>query len=209
MMRGPRPIRRGLALAELIIGMAITALIGLAVATTLVSVGQGLTYSREARSALQRAYTAHTRVRAYFDPGLCVLEEQGKTGFALWLHDGRANGAVNLSELRVFWYDFDEGVLTVEWVEFPEDWDAELIALTDVELLDGADYFQEMLTQRALGRTSTARLVDGLADVRLEYDAVSVEDAQRLRFTMSVTLNEEEAHDVLLALALPNHRTPT
>ena len=208
MSRTRQPTRRGLALAELLIGIAITGVIGLAVATTLVSVGQGLTWSREARSALQRAYTAHSRVRAYFDPGLCVLDEQGKTGFAVWLHDGRANGAVNLLELRVFWYDFENGALTVEWVDFPDDWDAELISLSDAELADGADYFQEMLTQRQLGRTSTARLVDGVADFRFEYDAVVVADARRLRFTITLALNDEETHEVLLALALPNHRVP-
>ncbi len=208
MMRHRSATRRGLVLAELLIGVAITAVIGMAVATTLISVSQGLSHSREARSALQRAFAAHSRVRAYFDPGLCVLDAQDKVGFAFWLHDGRSNGICNLLELRIFWFDRDEGTITVEWVEFPEEWDDDTVTANDIPLDDGTDYFGEMIKMRELGRTSEARLVDGLRDVLLSYDTVSVKDAERLRLMIEVELNEEEAHEVLTSLALPNHRVP-
>ena len=200
--------RRGLALVELLLGITITSIIGLAIATVLISVATGMTHSREARSALQRAFAAHSRLQAYFDPGLCILDEQPKTGFAIWLHDGRANGMVNLLELRVFHFNIAEQTIDVEWVAFPEEWDEASITAADVLVPTGSDYFQVIAAQRALGYTESVTLADEIGDVAMSYDTVSVTDAERFRVTLTLMLNEEDSNDVLFALGLPNHLLP-
>jgi len=56
--------RAGLTLVELLLAVAITALIGGAISIVMTAAGQNLTRVSEVRSALQRAHATHARLRA-------------------------------------------------------------------------------------------------------------------------------------------------
>jgi prepilin-type N-terminal cleavage/methylation domain-containing protein len=201
--------RRGLTLLELLIAITITSITGLAVAVVTTSVARGMTSMNVMRSALQRAHAAHARLAAYIDPALCVLTHDPDNGFAVWLHDDRPGGRVNLSELRVFWFNTDgSGELTVEWVEFPEEWDEDAVMLYDLELSAVDDYFTVMETQRALGYTQTAVLADGLAELNLAGNGIDLEASQRVRMTLDVTVEEDRSEQLLLVFGLPDHQQP-
>jgi len=106
--------RAGLTLVELLLAVAITALIGGAISIVMTAAGQNLTRVSEVRSALQRAHATHARLRAYTDASFCILEEDSAQGVAVWLHDERTGGTINLSELRILWFNSKDEELVIE-----------------------------------------------------------------------------------------------
>lgn len=198
--------RRGLTLLELLIALTITSLIGLAMATTLVASARSIQSASEARSALQRFHALRERIRNYTNPALAVLASDDEQGFALWLHDEAENNEVNLSELRVIWYESDSQRVTLERVEFPEEWTDEQVELADTVLLDGADPFLAMESQRLLDLTTTLVLADGIASTRLFFDdQISARDSVRPRVEVEIEMGDDLV-PMAFAAPLREHR---
>ncbi|MBL0927254.1 MAG: hypothetical protein IBJ11_06325 [Phycisphaerales bacterium] len=208
----PTRIRRGLTLLELLIALSITGLTGLAVAGVITAVARGVGSISDGRSAVQRAHAAHARLRAYTEPALALLACDPARGIALWLHDDRRNGRVNLSELRVFWFDREARTITVERVQFPADWPPAWIEQSDGVLALIDDPFAVMLTQRAMGRTRRDVLADGIAEWSLATNAPDPRDANRLRLTLGVVAgwntHDHQPEDALLTFGLANYFRP-
>lgn len=209
----PEPRRRaGLTLIELLLAVAVTVVIAMAIATVMTAVARGLAGASEGRSAMQRLHAAHIRVRAYTDVALCLLQSDPKhaegDGFALWLADDRPGGHINLSEFRVFWFNHDDGTLSVERVVFPESWTPEQLETADVELSPAADFLNEIAQQRKLGYTTTTVLADGLTSTVLQHSAASEQAAVRFQLFLGAPIDAEPDQQVLMALALPNHTEP-
>jgi hypothetical protein len=180
----------------------------MAIATVTVGVARGLDNVNTARSALQRAHAAYIRVRAYTDPALCVIDQDPSKGFAVWLDDSRPNQRVNLSELRVFWIDPQDGTLSVERVVFPDNWPPEEYVKHDLTLASADDPFLMMDGQRALGYTRSEVLADGVGGFSVTHTPTDIRDADRVRLGLTVVLDNGETEDLLQALGLPNHRRP-
>ncbi len=208
----PERRRAGLTLLELLLAVAITVVIAMAIATVMTAVARGLAGASEGRSAMQRLHAAHVRVRAYTDVSLCLLQHDPKhvagDGFALWLADDRPGGKINLTEFRVFWFNPDDGTLSVERVTLPAAWTDEQLEAADVELATQADFLNEIVQQRQLGYTTTTILADGLTSSTLEHSAASDLDAVRFQLSLGAPIDAEPDQKVLMALALPNHTEP-
>lgn len=199
---------RGLTTLELLLAVAVTAIVALAISTVMSAVSSGLTESGEARSALQRIHAAHVRLRAYTDAALCVLAADDTKGVALWLHDEKEGERVNLTELRVLWFNDSEGTITVERVEFPDSWTQEMKDAADVELSPSADFFAEMELQRSLGYTETGTMADGIGDVTVNLSGMTAQESDRMRMNVMLNVGEDDQQEILLAFGLPNHTAP-
>lgn len=202
------PARRGLTLIELLIAVAITALVGVAIAVVMTSAGQNLARVGEVRSALQRSHAMHARLGAYTDAALCVLNEDPDQGFAVWLHDDNAGNTINLSELRVLWYETGDEQIVVEWVDWPDGWTEQEIDDADRELAVGDDYFTEMLNLRKQGRTGQLVIADGVVSFDLSHEAVSFVDAARLRASVTLRINNDTSEPMLFTIGIENHTVP-
>lgn len=202
--------RRGMTLLELLIALVITAVISLTIAAVTTAIARGMESVNEGRSAMQRTVAAHTRLRTYIHPSRCFLDADTSRGFVIWLSDARANSRVNLSEMRVFWFDptQPEGDLTVEWASFPEDWSDAAVAAADMELTGADDYFAAMATLRAQGHTGSAVLADQVESVAVEFDAPSLPEAERVRLVMTIDAGESEPSGILMAFGLTGHSMP-
>jgi len=200
--------RRGLGLLELILAITITSITALAVATVLVSVSRGMTAINQGRSSLQRAHAAHVRLRTYTDPALALLAFDPERGIALWLHDQTENGQVNVSELRVFWFNAQEGTLSVEYVDFPDEWTEEMVETYDTVVTGVEDPFEAMEAQRALGFTATSVLADGVMGLDLTHNELDIKQSDRAQLAMTFRLNEDQGNEVLMVLGMPNHQAP-
>lgn len=208
-MTHPTPARRrGMTLLETLIALAITVITGLAIATVTTAVARGMSSLNTARSALQRAHAVHVRIRAYTDPALCVLDYDDKQGFALWLDDSRANDEVNLSELRIFWFNADDSTISVERVVFPDGWDPTDYVAHDTTVTSVDDPFAMMQAQRDLGYTRTEVIADAVQSVTMEWATADIQDAGRVRLELAVRADDDTVHELLIALGLPNHRAP-
>jgi type II secretory pathway pseudopilin PulG len=200
-------MRRGLTTLELLVALAITSITGIGVAMVITSVSRGVSIMNDTRAAMQRAAASHVRLRAYSDTALCLLEHDAR-GFALWVHDERSNGQVNVSELRIFWNATDEGEIRTEFVRFPETMDDEALALADIVVSSSEDPFEAMLTQRSLGFTEQTVLADGVDDVAVAHETADPRDAERFRVVVGFAGAGEGVRELLMALGLPEHRRP-
>lgn len=198
----------GLAFLEFLIAIAITAVTALAIGAVTSSIAHGMTSMNDARSALQRALIAHTRLQSQLIPAFCVLDFDADRGIALWQSDSRANGDVNLSELRVLWLDPEgSGDLTMEWVTFPEEWDEAAIESADIVLTSVDDHFRIMEAQRDLGCTSSKIVADGISGLLLEGSGDDLVSSERIRVALTVGVGDD-AEELLMAFGLVNHKEP-
>jgi len=197
-------------LLELLIALVITAVISLTIAAVTTAIARGMESVNEGRSALQRVVAAHTRLRTYIHPARCFLDVDASKGFVIWLSDTRANGRVNLSEIRVFWFDpaSPAGDLSVEWAQFPEAWDEQTIAGADTELTSVDDYFAAMESLRSQGHTGSAILADRVESVEVSCDTQTVVEATRVRLSMEVDGGDSDPSEILMAFGMTGHVVP-
>lgn len=205
----PGPARdRGMTMLELLLAIAITSLMALAMASVMTGVARGMTSAGDARSALQRAHAAFVRLRAYTEPARCLLQHDASRGFVIWLNDDKPGGTVNLREMRAVWFVPERGTLEVERVAFPAAWPAQLADSFDIALATGSDFLSIIEQQRALGYTSAEVAGDGVRSWSLAYEGVGVESARRLRLTMELEAGGDRTETVLTAHAFVHHAVP-
>lgn len=200
-------MRRGLTTLELLVALGVTTITGLGVATVITSVSRGVSDMNASRGAMQRAASSHARLRVYTDTSLCLLAQDAR-GFALWAHDERSNGVVNVSELRVFWILPESSEVRTEYVVFPEEMDETERSALDVIVAAAEDPFEAMLTQRALGFTETLVLADGVESIEVSHTEPDPRDSTRFRVRIGFEGGMDESQELLMAIGLPQHRRP-
>ncbi len=199
---------RALALVELLIAVTITSVIGVAMAALMTSAARAMSASTGARSGLQRAHAAYTRLRAYTEPALCLLQHDAYGNFAIWLSDSVPGEKVNLTEFRVFWFDVAGETLTVERVALPDSWTQEMKDEYDIQLSPNSDFISLMLDERSRGYTSGMALADGMVGLMLVHTAANDQSAQRFRLTINVSTGPGLSEPILMAFGLPQHQQP-
>jgi len=200
--------RAGLTLLELLLAVAITAVVGLAMATAMTATARGMTTAGDARSAVQRAHVAYVRLRSYTAQALALLQSDPSRGFAIWLNDDVPANSVNLSELRCFWFDPEAGTLTVERLSLPESWTEEMVEEHDVRLDADSDFLSAMLDQRSQGYTTQDVLTEGLDDLSLTFDGDDPTLSRRFRVALTIAATDATENPVLMTFGLVNHQPP-
>ncbi len=198
--------RRGLTTLELLVALGVTTITGLGVAMVITSVSRGVTDMNCSRSAMQRAATSHVRLQAYTESSRCLIGHD-KRGFALWAHDERANDVINVSELRVFWFDKGANEVVTEYVEFPEEMTDEERALADIIVSSAESPFAVMMAQRTLGYTTQAVLADGVETLTITHTQEDPLDAERFRVHIGFD-GGSKTQQLLMAVGLTQYQRP-
>ncbi len=200
--------RRGLTLVELMLSLAITALVGAGVASMLSMVGSSAQGDRDQRSTLLRAHAAQLRLRAYFAPALNVLAHDPAQGVAIWLHDDEPEDNVHLTELRVIWWESGASRLTMERVVFPDSWSEEMKRQENVTIPRTSDFFDVMLDERDEGHTAAAVIVEGVERFELRHDAATATESRTFWIELDLQTLDAAPKSVLMSFGLPNHEAP-
>jgi len=200
--------RRGLTVVELMIGIVVTALVGLGVASMLTMVADASASARDGRSALMRGNLAQNRLRTYFEPSLCVLAIDPAQGVALWLQDDTPGQTVNLLELRIMWYDAAAGRISVERVQFPETWTPVMVDAANITLPKTADFFAAMLAQRQAGYTVTDTLMESVSSFTATGNGPALQSSDRVDVALTLTSDAGDAVPLLMTAGLPSHTEP-
>ncbi len=199
--------RRALTVVELTLALAITLVIGAALAAVLTTISQVTTHDRDARTASLRAHAVQIRLQAYSESALCVLQSNEDGDFVVWLEDEDAAGSVNPTEIRVFRTD-EGGNLICERYTPPDTLTPEELDTANAPVPAATDFFTLMDAYRAADQTMQAILADGLSENALAFDTLAPADSSRLRYTFRQSFASGTTSDNLVALALTNHTAP-
>ena len=171
------PTRRGMTLIELMIALAITAMVAAAIAAMLIAVTDGERSRRDNRGYIVRTHAATARLGAYIARCLRVLEVDG-SDTVVWLNDWRRGRTVHATELRWLIFDGSNDAIVVYYVDLPDAWSEIQRDLEDVEYSFGQDWAAVPSSYMAKGYVSKMTLVDGVDQVTVTPD-VSGPAAQR------------------------------
>jgi hypothetical protein len=191
------------------LALAITGMIGVGIASTMTMVAAGARGERDGRSAILRTHAVGVRLHAYLDSSLCVLQHDPARGVALWLQDPGGEGAVNLSEIRVIWWDETNRRLSVERLDMPEEWPVLLKATYDAAVPAGSDFFAVMLAQRDAGVTKEQTLMESVQSFSASFNDADIQASTRMDLALGEEVEEIGVFQALLTFSLNDHRRPT
>lgn len=209
--------RLGVSLVELMLAIAVTAMVALGVASMMTTVGSVAEADREARSALLRTHAARQAVRAYVEESLAVLQvSEDGTKVALWLEDDLGPNLVNLLEVRVLEYDPAAKVIKSRRFSMPDAWHEARKQSTN-SVSPASSNFIAMFDAFAMGgMIAETTLVSGVAEAVWEPSDETPTDAKRLRLRVrfyepAAPDDEDESLEttqMLVAFGMPDHRSP-
>ncbi|MFW6060011.1 MAG: PulJ/GspJ family protein [Phycisphaeraceae bacterium] len=185
--------RRGLTLVEMVLALAITGLVGAAIAAMLSAVAYGSDSSRDMRNAAVQSKALSARLGAAVRGSRLVLD-QGEDFLVLWTTDADENGAPSLQEIQRLEHNGDDDALVSYRADdsapdAPYELDDDFGALT--RMLKGSDYFPASVW----GRDVTAWA--------LTLDDNDPQAAALVSFRLTLAIGELE-HTAIGAAALRN-----
>ncbi len=107
--------RRGMTLLELLLAIGITGLVGLATATMMNALGNGMVEQHDTRASMLRAGMAQARLSAYFTRARCILDVHSDR-MVIWLEDGDGDDLIDPTEVRWITWTSSTGNLTISWI---------------------------------------------------------------------------------------------
>ncbi|MHC4108608.1 MAG: hypothetical protein ACYSTY_11030 [Planctomycetota bacterium] len=183
---------RGLSLLELLLAMAITALVAAAIAAMLGAVTSGVGTRRDSRALMVRANTAQARLAGYITPCRSLLAADG-SGAVLWLDDARESDSVHASEIRWLLYDSAAGTLDVLFVSFPAGWSDVERLMADQAYPPTADWDAVRAEYDGNGWLTRVTLVDGIASFSAGTDQPAALASRHVTFDLDFRVDETTA----------------
>lgn len=172
--------RRGLTLIELLLGMAVTALIGAALAAMLVSVAYGTSSEANLRRLAIKAELLSARIETSIRSSYRLLASTD-SAMVIWMFDANEDGEVNLSELRRIAYDPDTDTL---WsYRAPDD----LSPASDTGYALDTNFESVTAALAGGGTFPGERWADSVSDWAHVTNGVAVTDTTLITFRFTVT----------------------
>ncbi len=209
MSPGRAQFRRGLTFIELVLALAITAMVAAAIAAMIGAVTSGEMSRRDNRGTIIRTYAAKTRLSAYLASCMSVLEV-GSVDAVVWVNDWRSGGTVHATELRWLVFDNANKSIDVYYVDFPDEWNQGQQALEDNEYWSGTDWSAVLSSYMSAGYVSNITLVDGVSSMTITTDQPVAVDSTSITFDIGFLL--EAAGETLnraVTITILRHQPPT
>jgi len=200
-------IRRGLSLLEMTLAIGITAVIGVAIASTMAASANSLSSKDDGRQSAIRLATTQVRLSAYIAPSRCLLDKSN-TQITLWLEDSNKSKTIHASEIR--WIGFDElaNVLTVKFVDFPEEWLPSMIDNADIECNSLTNYSLLLSSFESNGFIDSISLVDAIQTCQFWIDTDNPIDATQISTRFSLQSSFGITKDSIIDETIRLHQPP-
>ncbi len=192
---------------ELMLALAITAIVALAITGMLGAVTQGVVTRRDSRSIMVRAFAAQSRLAAYITPSRSLLGAT-PSQVVLWLNDDRESGTVHATEIRWLRHDATDGAIDVYFVEFPAAWTQLQKDLADQEYLLTENWNTVFTYYQSNGWLLSIRLVDGLLSNAITTDEATALDSRHVQFSLGFDTGAGSLVQPVSA-TITLHRPPT
>lgn len=198
--------RGGMSLLELMLALAVTAMVATAISGMLHAMTTGVVTRRDSRGVMVRATTAQTRLAAYISPARCVLDSSNGDA-VVWFDDSRQSDTVHASEIRWIIFDDASDGIDVWFVNFPDTWTETEQTLADLEFAKNSDWSIVLAAFTAAGQIGSMRLVDGLSDASIILDAVDPHDTRVVSYDLDFTV-DGGSQRVRMAAEVVLHHVP-
>lgn len=193
-MSAPRTVaRRGLTLVELLVSIAVTALVAASVASTVSAVGVGLQGQDESAQEVARLARAQARLADHLYRARMILS-QSETVATLWVpseeFDGSADNAARYDaihgpELRWYLVDRANGSVVAQRLSNQAD---------STEYPLSTDWAALRSSLAASGALTTAPVVDGVLEGAFRFESFSPCDDRRLVLEVQLDDDHGGAH---------------
>jgi len=176
-------------LVELMLGLTITAMIGLSVVMMLDALSYGTTSQATLRNAVVKLQATRSRIDASVRGSAMVLDQADGRLF-LWTADTRDNDEPNLSELRVIEFDSDTGGLVSYAVAFPENWTAQQIEAADTSYPLNTNFAQLVANFKSHTHVDATPWASGLDDWVVVIDQADPQQASLVNYRLTATVDD-------------------
>ena len=206
----PRRSRRGMTLAELMIALSITCLVGAGVVAMTESVGRVLVEGRVQKENTIASATAASRLSMVVSASNCILMLSPDL-VVCWGADTRRDGRIQASELSWIRFDQEQGTMHLDQVAFPDDFGPRDEELADPTLETDEDFQRTLATLTQGGLVDSRLLLDGLREVELSMsDGDLADPLQQKRVSWRLNWSEgADAHaETIITCGVHAHARP-
>ncbi len=124
----------GLTLAELVMAMSITSIIGLTVAGASMGLSSAHNQGEDQYDSLATARSAMRQVQRSLQKAQLITTVYGDSRVVYWAGDANGDGQINLSELRLMRYGSWDGEIREYSLVFPEEWSQAVRDSSDLQV---------------------------------------------------------------------------
>lgn len=201
MRMAPFRVRRsmaGITLVELLLALAGTAFVALAIAMMMLAVTYGTDSSKDMRFVLVKDTVITARVGAALRGSKMILEA-GDGYVILWMHDGRNNGFPNLSEIRLIERDAASNELVSHQAEFSSSLTEEQLEAADTQY-DLTDNFRTLTNAlKATAAFPGDSWAVGVTSLTFSLNHATTQSATAAEFQVGYTANGQAQRTINVA----------
>jgi hypothetical protein len=199
---------RGLSFLEMLLAIAITSVIGAAIASMMAAANTGLSSKDDGRRSAIRLALTQVRLGAYIAPSLCILDK-GNSYVTLWTEDSRESDTVHASEIRWIQFDNTTKLLSVQFVDFPNEWSQSMIDAADVECSAMTNYESLLFGLQSDDLIESISLVDGMESCSFWMNESDPLAAKRVCVRFSFTSSFGATSDSIVDETIRMHHIPS
>lgn len=199
--------RRGLSLLETLLAISITSVIGVAISSLMAATTNSLSSRDDGRSSAVRLATTRIRLGAYIAPSLCVLDKSTDQ-IVLWFEDSRESSTVHASEIRWITFDDEDNILSVQFVDFPDNWTQAMVDAADIECTSLTDYGSLLSSFKSSDHVTAVPLVDSMNSCNFWINQLNPLDATRVSIRFSLASEFGVMKDSIIDESIRLHTTP-
>lgn len=200
--------RRGLSLLEMTLAIGITSIIGAAIASMMAAAANSLASKDDGRQSAIRLATTQVRLGAYIAPSRCLLANSN-SHITLWFEDTNESRTVHASEIR--WIHFDEqtSLLTVKFINFPDEWSQSMIDEANIECDSLTNYELLLASFETTGLVDSIPLVDAIQSCNFWINNTIPIEATQISIRFSLQSNIGTTNDSIIDETIRIHQQPS
>jgi prepilin-type N-terminal cleavage/methylation domain-containing protein len=208
----PPTRRRGLTLIELVIGLAITAVVSAVLAILINATAVGTNSTQDGRRSLVKMQGVKAQLEDTIKNSSCVLAA-GANYIVLWTGDLNGaptpvNRAVNLSELRLIEVDTATGNLNIYAVQWPANFGNGSIVAADTTYSAATTWYTACSTAKAGGYFVPTTIATSVTGMTVSLDSATVTQGRLVSLVIAFTDAGTSSRSLMVGAGIRNLATP-
>jgi prepilin-type N-terminal cleavage/methylation domain-containing protein len=203
---------RGLTLIELVIGLAVTAIVSAVLALLINATAVGTNSTQDGRRSLVKMQGMKAQLEDTIMNARCVLAA-GPNYIVLWTGDidgapTPVNLAVNLSELRLLEVDTATGNLNVYSVQWPANFTSGSIVAADTTYSASTTWYSACTAAKTGGYFAPTTIATNATGMTVSLDSATVTEGRLVSLVISFTDAGTSSRQLVVGAGIRNLETP-